>query len=75
MRTTISLDDDAAAIAAQYAKGRDLTLGKAISELIVQATRTKPRIKYEDGIPVLDLGPAEEVITPELVKALEAEAE
>ncbi len=75
MRTTISLDDEAATIAAQYAKGRDLTLGKAISELIVRATRKGRRIKYVDGIPVFDLGPSEEPITAEQVKALEAEEE
>jgi len=75
MRTTISLDDEAAEIAAQYAKSRDLTLGKAISELIVRGTRKKPRIKYEDGIPVFDLGPSEERLTTEQVRALEAEEE
>ena len=75
MRTTLSLDDEAAEIAAQYARSRNLTLSKAVSELIVRNTRSKPRIKYEDGIPVLDLGPSEEPITPERVKALEAEGE
>jgi hypothetical protein len=73
MRTTLSLDDEAATIAAQYAESRNLTLSKAVSELILRATRTKPRIKHVDGLPVFDLGPAEEPITPEQVKALEAE--
>ena len=41
MRTTLSLDDEAAEIAAQYAKARNMTLGKAVSELIVSATRRK----------------------------------
>ena len=76
MRTTLSLDDEAAEIAAQYAQSRNLTLSKAVSELIVRNTRSnKPRIKYVDGIPVFDLGPSEEPITPEQVKALEAEGE
>jgi hypothetical protein len=73
MRTTLSLDDDAAAIAAQYAKARNTTLSKAVSELIVSATRRKPRIKYVDGLPVFDLGAGEEPITTEQVKELEAE--
>jgi hypothetical protein len=73
MRTTLSLDDQAAAIAAQYAKARNMTLGKAVSELIVSAARGKPRIKYVDGLPVFDLGPGEEPITTEHVKELEAE--
>ena len=73
MRTTLSLDDEAAEIAAQYAKARNMTLGKAVSELIVSATRRKPRIKYVDGLPVFDLGPGEEPITAEDVTELEAE--
>jgi hypothetical protein len=73
MRTTLSLDDEAAAIAAQYAKSRSLTLSKAVSELIVQGTRRKPRIKYADGLPVFDLPRGEKKITTEHVRALEAE--
>jgi len=73
MRTTLSLDDEAAAIAAQYAKARNVTLGKAVSELIVNSTRREPRIKYVDGLPVFDLGPSEEPITTERVRELEAE--
>jgi hypothetical protein len=73
MRTTLSLDDEAAEIAAQYAKARNVTLGKAVSELIVCSTRRKPRIKHVDGLPVFDLGPEEEPITTEQIKALEAE--
>ena len=75
MRTTLSLDDEAAEIAAHYAQSRNMTLSKAVSELIVRNTRLKPRIKYVDGIPVFDLGPSEEPITSEQVKALEAEGE
>ena len=73
MRTTLSLDDEAAAIAAHYAESRNLTLSKAVSELIVRATKRKPRIKYEDGIPVFDLPRGEKKITTEHVRALEAE--
>ena len=72
MRTTLSLDDDAAEIAAQYAKARNTTLSKAVSELIVRSTRSKPRIKYVDGLPVFDLR-GEKKITTEHVKALESE--
>jgi hypothetical protein len=75
MRTTLTLDDEAAMIAANYAKSRELTLSKAVSELIVRGTRRKPRITYEDGFPVFDLGRDEEAITAEQVEALEAEEE
>ena len=69
MRTTITLDDDAAAIAAQYAESRDISLSKAIAELIVRGTR----IKYVDGLPVFDLPKTKQPITSQHVKALEAE--
>ena len=73
MRTTLSLDDEAAEIAAHYAQSRNLTLSKAVSELIVRGTRRKPRIKYVDGIPVFDLPRGEREITTEHVRALEGE--
>ncbi len=73
MRTTLTLDDDVATIAAQYAQSRDLSLSKAIAELIVRGTRKAPRIKYVDGLPVFDLPKAREPITSQQVKALEAE--
>lgn len=73
MRTTINLDDEAAAVAAQYAKSRDLTLGKAIGELILRNTRKSSRIKYVDGLPVFDTPKEKRPITTERVKTFEAE--
>lgn len=73
MRTTVTLNDDVAAIAAQYAESRDLSLSKAIAELIVRGTRKAPRIKYVDGLPVFDLPESRHPITSQQVKALEAE--
>ena len=73
MRTTINLDDEPAAIAAQYAKSRQLTLGKAIGELILHSTRNSSRIKFVDGLPVFDMPKEKRPITSERVKAIEAE--
>ena len=73
MRTTISLDDEAAAIAAQYAESRNLTLSKAVSELIVRGTRPAPRIKYVDGLPVFDVPRGKKKISAEHVRKLEME--
>ncbi len=73
MRTTITLDDDVAAIAAQYAESRDLSLSKAIAELIKRGTRRKSRIKFVDGLPVFDLPKAKSPLTTQQVKALELE--
>lgn len=73
MRTTITLDDETAEIATQYARGRGVSLSKAITELIQRGTRTRPRIKYVDGWPVLDLPKRKEPLTTERVKELENE--
>jgi hypothetical protein len=71
MRTTINLDEDAAEIAALYARARDVSLSKAVSELIVRGTqKPRSRIKYEDGIPVFDLPESDPPLSMEEIKAL-----
>jgi hypothetical protein len=72
MRTTITLDDDVAAIAMRYAQSRELSLSEAIADLIVRATQKRPRIKYVDGLPVFDLPKSRHSITSQNVKELEA---
>ena len=47
MRTTFTLDDDAAALAQNYAKARSLRLGKAVSELIRRASAPPMALKKE----------------------------
>lgn len=74
MRTTITMDDDTAEMAAQYARSRGVSLSKAISELIQSAVHPRPRIKYVDGWPVLDLPKRKEPLTTERVKELEDES-
>src|ERR1035438_8293191 len=64
MRTTVTLNDDVAVIATQYAESRDLSLSKAIAELIVRGTRRSARIKYVDGLPVFDLPKSKHPIAP-----------
>ncbi|HZD33039.1 MAG TPA: hypothetical protein VE779_15420 [Candidatus Angelobacter sp.] len=70
MRTTINLDDEAAEIAAQYARSRELSLSKAVSELIVRGTRRSSRIQYLDGLPVFDLSPSDEPLPLDDIKAM-----
>ena len=72
MRTTIKLDDEAEQIVRLYADSRDISVSKAISELVVQAVHPKMRIKYIDGIPVFDI-PQGRTITDEEVRAAIAE--
>jgi hypothetical protein len=72
MRTTITLDDPAQEIATLYAESRDISLSKAICELVVRAVDAKPRIKYIDGFPVFDV-PRGEIIPNERAKEIEAD--
>ena len=74
MRTTITLDGETAEIAAQYARGNGVSLSRAINELVQRAVRSKSRIKYVDGWPVLDLPKRGEPLTTERVKELEEES-
>jgi hypothetical protein len=73
MRTTITLDDEADAIARRYAESRNLSISKAIGELILRSVRREPRIKYVDGLPVFDFPKSKRKITTEMVKKFEAE--
>ena len=72
VRTTIQLDDEAGEIVRLYADSRDISVSKAISELVIQATKPRTWIKYVDGIPVFEVPPGK-IITDELVRQIEAE--
>ena len=73
MRTTITMNEDTARIAKQYARGRGVSLSKAISELIERGARPRARIRYVDGFPLLDLPKPKKPLTTERVKELEDE--
>lgn len=45
MRTTITLDDDAAALAQNYAKAHSLRVGQAVSERVRQASAPTMEMK------------------------------
>jgi hypothetical protein len=74
VRTTITLDDETAEIASRYAQGRGVSLSRAINELVQRGINPRPRIKYVDGWPVLDLPKRGEPLTTERVKELEDES-
>ena len=73
MRTTLTLSDEAYEIAHRYAETCDVSLSKAVSELVERAVQKKMRIRYEHGIPVFDVPDDGPKITTEMVKRLEAE--
>jgi hypothetical protein len=72
MRTTVTLSDEAEALVKLYAQSNDVSLSRAVSDLIEQRGRQKSRVKLVNGIPVLDI-PGGRRITTEEVKRFEAE--
>lgn len=57
MRTTFTLDDDAAELAQTYAKARSLRLGKAVSELIRRASAPPAALKKKGDLWVIAAPP------------------
>lgn len=68
MRTTFTLDDDAAALARRYAKARSLRLGQAISELIRRASAPSVAIRRRGQAWVFELSPDATRVTAKQVK-------
>ncbi|MEP6955796.1 MAG: DUF6364 family protein [Chthoniobacterales bacterium] len=73
MRTTLTLDEDSLEIARRFAKGRRISLGKAVSDLLRRgATRPHPS-REVNGLTVFDLPEDSPVVSAEKVKQLENE--
>jgi hypothetical protein len=68
MRTTFTLDDDAAAIAQTYAKARSLRLGQAVSELIRRANAPPLKLKQKGELWVIQAPEGAPTLTSEQVK-------
>jgi hypothetical protein len=75
MRTTVSLDDDVFRKAKAYAASRNVSLGKALSELVRKGLRAPLRTRMVNGFTVVDLPPNSPAITTEHVLKLEDELE
>ena len=73
MRTTISLDDDVVQEIKTYAKSRDVSIGKAVSDLVRRGLRAPLRTRIVNGFHVADSPPSSERMTAEDVKKLEDE--
>ena len=70
MRTTLALEEDASEAIQAYAKCRQVSLGKAASELIRRGARYQLRTRKVNGIPVLEAPEDFPVITSERVREL-----
>jgi len=74
MRTSVTLDEDVYQLASLYAKGRGLTLGRAISELVRRGETACPSSEIEiapNGMPVFKS--RGRLITSEMVKKYQEE--
>ena len=75
MRTTISLDDDVVQEIKTYAKNRDVSIGKAVSDLVRRGLRAPLRTRIVNGFHVVELPPDSPIVTSEDVKRLQDELE
>jgi hypothetical protein len=71
MRTTIALDDDLIPQLKSYAEHRDLSVAKAVSELVRKGLAAPLRTREVNGFHVVELPPGSPLITGELVGGLE----
>ncbi len=70
MRTTFTLDDDAAQLAQTYAKARSLRLGQAISELIRKAGAPPATLQKKGQVWVIPSPPGAPTLSSRQVKDL-----
>jgi hypothetical protein len=73
VRTTLTLDDDVAELAARVAKARGLSLGKAVSDLVRRGLNAPTPSTGKDGLVVFQLPSDSPRVTTEDVRRLEAE--
>ncbi len=75
MRTTLSLDDDIYPVVKTYARSREVSVGKAVSELVRRGLSAPLRTRVVNGFHVVDLPPGSPVVTRQHVRKLMEELE
>ena len=73
MRTTLSLDDDLIPQVKTYAESRDITVGKAVSELVRRGLHAPIQTHVVNGFHVIELPPGSPPVTIEHIRKLEEE--
>jgi len=68
MRTTLALDDDLVPQVKSYAESRDISIGKAVSELVRKGLHAPLRTRLVNGFHVVDLPPGSPKVTKEQVR-------
>jgi hypothetical protein len=75
MRTTLSLDDDVLQEVKTYAKGRDVAIGKAVSDLIRRGLQAPLQTRVVNGFHVVELPPGSPPVSTKDVEKLQDELE
>jgi hypothetical protein len=75
MRTTLSLDDDVLQDVKAYADSRDVSLGKAASELLRRGLQAPLQTRTVNGFHVVELPKGSPVVSSEQVRKLLEELE
>ena len=75
MRTTLSLDDDLLPSVKTYAQSRDISVGKAVSELVRRGLHAPLRTRAVNGFHVVDLPADSPPATRENIRQLEEDLE
>jgi hypothetical protein len=70
MRTTLTIDDDALRIARRFAKGRRISIGKAVSDLVRKSAEAPLPTKTVNGLTIFDLPADSPRVTSEQVRKL-----
>lgn len=68
MRTTFTLDDDAAELAQNFAKANALRLGQAVSELIRRASAPPMKLKKKGEVWVIPSTPGALKVSAQQIK-------
>ena len=68
MRTTFTLDDDAAALAQNFARANSLRLGQAVSELIRRASAPPMKLKKKGDLWVIQATPGAPKVSSQQIK-------
>ncbi len=68
MRTTFTLDDDAAALAQNFAQANAMRLGQAVSELIRRASAPPMKLKKKGDLWVIAATPGAPKVSAQQIK-------
>jgi hypothetical protein len=71
MRTTLSIDDDLVPHVKTYAQKRDISVGKAVSELVRKGLHAPLQTRVVNGFHVVELPAGSPLVTSERVRRLE----